>query len=293
MSQPRLKNPVRCSAKNFCKRIGFTLVELLVVIAIIGIMIGMLMPAVQSTRESARRCACANNLAQLGMALHNYEYAMETLPPGVINPNGPIASVATGQDVGFLVLMLPYIEKGNIANNFDVKVGTYAPGNALARAIEIELFVCPSEYVDSNTAGTAGASSYAGCHHGSEAPIDVDNNGVLYLNSAIAYDDITDGSSNTIMVGEFLPHEDTLGWASGTRSSLRNTSKIIPRPSVARGVAAPVVAPNIVGGFGSRHPGGAQFCLAGGEIKFLSNYIDPKIFSNLGNRKDGAMLGRL
>ena len=269
---------------------GFTLVELLVVIAIIGILIGMLLPAVQSVRETARRCACASNLAQQGLAVHNYEYSMEKLPPGVINPKGPIATVEIGQHTSFLVLLLPYIEQTAIANNFDIKLGAYAPANALARAKEIELFICPSYFLSINDAGTAGATNYAGCHHATETPIDADNNGVLFLNSSIAYDDITDGGSNTILIGEFLPHGYTLGWASGTRSSLRNTSVIYsPEDWQIQSKQNPPPA-NFVGGFGSFHPTGSQFCFAGGEVKFLPTFTDVKLFNNLGNRADAVML---
>ena len=272
--------------------IGFTLVELLVVIAIIGILIGMLLPAVQAIRETARRCACANQVAQLGMAVHNYEYSMETLPPGVTDPNGPIASVELGQHIGFIVHLLPYMEQTAIANNFDISIGAYGAANAAARAQEIELLICPSFHVSANNAGTAGATNYAGCHHGSEAPIDADNNGVLFRNSAIAYDDITDGGSNTILIGEFLPFSRTLGWASGTRSSLRNTGTFMKHSDWLLADRAPLPPPNTVGGFGSMHPAGAQFCMAGGEVRFISTMVDPKVFSNLGNRADGVMTGR-
>ncbi|MEM9409492.1 MAG: DUF1559 domain-containing protein [Planctomycetota bacterium] len=273
-------------------RAAFTLVELLVVIAIIGILIGMLLPAVQSVRETARRCACASNLAQLGLATHNYEYSMETLPPGVINPNGPIPAVELGQHTSFLVLLLPYIEQSAIANNFDVKLGAYAPANAQARAKEIELFLCPSFFIYCNDSGTAGATNYAGCHHGTEASIDADNNGVLFLNSSLAYDEIADGGSNTIMIGEFMPHGYTLGWASGTRSSLRNSSGIERTKDWRLAEKMPPPPTNVVGGFGSFHPGGAQFCFAGGEVKFLSTMIDTKLLNNLGDRADGKMLDR-
>ena len=285
-----MNNKNLITRSRFNKRRGFTLVELLVVIAIIGILIGMLLPAVQQVREAARRTACANNMAQLGLALHNYEFAHEHLPPGVVDKKGPILSQPVGLHVGFLVELLPYIEQNGIANNFDKTIGTYAKANAPARAMAIPTYGCPSFGAQINDLGTAGLTNYAGCHNSVEAPIDVDNDGVLFLNSKVTFADMTDGSTNTIMIGEMLPYPGSLGWASGTRSSLRNTSELITGNQFAALRLTPP-APNEVRGFGSMHPAGANFCMAGGSVVMLRKGINPKLFSNLGNRADGAMMG--
>ena len=127
------------------KRLGFTLVELLVVIAIIGILISLLLPAIQASREAARRCSCDNKLVQLGVALHNYEAAYEVLPPGVVEAKGPVRSEPIGYHVGWMVQILPYIEEDVTFNHVDFSKGVYQKTNAPVRAIPIELFICPSD----------------------------------------------------------------------------------------------------------------------------------------------------
>ncbi len=276
---------------------AFTLVELLVVIAIIGVMVGLLLPAVQAAREAARRMSCSNNLAQLGLAAHNFEFSLEHLPSGVINPDGPIRSEPVGQHVGYLVQLLRYVEHQGIADNFDIAAGAYAEDNAEARANVINTFLCPSSASMMNEDHSAALAHYAGCHHHDEAPIAADNTGLLFLNSKVRYGEIYDGSSNTILIGEMLPYADSLGWASGTRATLRNTGTMINALNV-RGdrrlfPELPEDAdPLWVGGFGSHHPGGAQFCFADGSIRYLSESIDPELYPNLGHRADGAMMGR-
>lgn len=278
---------------NIRGRLAFTLVELLVVIAIIGILVSLLLPAVQAAREAARRCQCSNNLGQLGLAMHHYEFNTEHLPAGVTNADGPIRNEAIGQHVSWTVQILPYIEQGNVFKHFDQEAGAYAAANLPVRQQRIGILICPSfggrsESEDSKVVVT----TYAGCHHDREAPIDDDNNGVLYLNSHIRMGQILDGTSNTILLGEMLPQSDTLGWVSGTRASLRNTGSLRGHASSAVPNDNPTPAGSlVVGGFGSSHTGGAQFTFADGSVHFLSQTTEISLLKKLGHRADGEMMG--
>ena len=272
---------------------GFTLVELLVVIAIIGVLVALLLPAVQAAREAARRSSCLNNISQLALAVHNYEFAVEHLPAGVINPDGPIRSEADGQHVSWLVQITPYVEMGNVYDQFDQAAGAYAPVNAAIRAVPVSLFTCPSFPGNEISEDKLSAvSTYAGCHHDVEAPIDTNNNGLLFLNSDIRYTDIKDGSSQTMLIGEIWPGDNELGWVSGTRATLRNTSRANQHPP-RRG--EPVVAPPgplEVGGFGSGHPGLFLMALADGSSRALQEDVEPNVLRELGNRADGTIQSR-
>jgi len=117
--------PIARHAHARSKRRAFTLVELLVVIAIIGILVSLLLPAVQAAREAARRVQCLNNVTQLGLSLHNYEFHHEALPAGVTNPDGPIRNEPQGIHVSWIVKILPYLEQNAAYRKFDQSLGAY------------------------------------------------------------------------------------------------------------------------------------------------------------------------
>jgi prepilin-type N-terminal cleavage/methylation domain-containing protein len=290
MTRWSVKSIGRCSRTAFA---GFTLVELLVVIAIIGILVGLLLPAVQAAREAARRCQCSNNLAQAGLAVHHFEFNNEHLPSGVTNPAGPVRSEPQGQHVSWIVRILPYIEQSTIFKHFDQDAGAYAPANLPARRQPLSILACPSQ-AHPDALKIDGSiiygSDYAGVHHDSEAPIDSNNNGLLFLNSRVRFGEIEDGSSNTLLVGEKLSEVQGLGWASGTRATLRNTGSQLESPKNLAVVPAAQVNALTVGGFGSAHTGGAQFVLADGSVRFLSSSIDAKLYRRLGHRADGELM---
>lgn len=278
-------------------RRGFTLIELLVVIAIIAILIALLLPAVQQAREAARRTQCKNNLAQIGLALHNYYDMWEVMPAGTVNPTGPIRWEEQGYHFSWTLALLPMLDQQPLFAHYDLSKGVYAPENAEVRNARISVYGCPSSLYSYRGKSPTGMeltpSSYAGCHHHEEAMIDVNQTGMFFLNSSVRYEEIPDGATNTIFIGEKLDTETTLGWVSGTRETLRNTGSINGPPDrhlpPHQQPQNPMPA-NHVGGFGSYHSGGAQFALGDGSVRFISENIDPQAFKNLGNRADGNIM---
>jgi prepilin-type N-terminal cleavage/methylation domain-containing protein len=207
-------------------RRAFTLVELLVVIAIIGVLIALLLPAVNAAREAGRRTVCRNNLMQISIALQHYDSSFETLPPGTINPTGPIVNEPKGNHTSWIAQILPQLGHQAIARHLDLQAGAYDPRNLPAAEVVISTLYCPSEMLSCSDDGRA-LSSYAACHNDVEAPIDTTNNGVMFLNSSVRERDLTDGASYTLFVGEKRNEPKDLGWLSGTRATLRNTGTVI------------------------------------------------------------------
>lgn len=199
------------------KHRAFTLVELLVVIAIIGILVALLLPAVQAAREAARRSSCTNNVRQLVLGIHNYELAFDHLPVGTTNDTGPIENKPPGHHMSWIARTLPYIGEQNRAVHLDMKLSAYHMLNDPVRQTWFSILMCPSY------PGMAEpVSIYAACHNDREAPIDEDNNGSFILNRKLTLEDIKDGATYTIFVGEKFVDEYDLGWLSGTPATLRN-----------------------------------------------------------------------
>ena len=125
------------------RRGGFTLIEMLMVLTVIGIIVGLLLPAIQSARETARRTQCGQHLLQLGIALGNYASTHRVFPPGVVNDKGPIASRPKGYHVGWPVQILPFIEQGNIYRHIDFRRGVYDAANSTALGTPLEAVDLP------------------------------------------------------------------------------------------------------------------------------------------------------
>jgi prepilin-type N-terminal cleavage/methylation domain-containing protein/prepilin-type processing-associated H-X9-DG protein len=288
-------------------RAGFSFIELLVAVTIIGILVAILLPAVSAAREAARRVACSKNLAQLILAVHNYQNIHEMVPPGTIDTQGPIRNVAKGYHHNWIVQILPYLEQRNAWEAIDKRAGVYDPRNARVARLRLDVLVCPSQPTT-----TTPESCYAGVHHDTEAPIDVNNNGVFFLNSRVRYEDVTDGSAQTIFLGEVPPELGGLGWMSGTRATLRNVGLAAGLAGTTRAGGALTAQSAIeeilegqqpdvrkkmreelvlaVGGFGSMHPGGSQFAFGDGRVSYVGGTASPQVMQLLANRSDGRLL---
>ena len=299
----------RCSCAPRQGR-GFTLIELLVVIAIIGLLIALLLPAVQSAREAARRSQCLNNLKQIGLALANYESAQKTLPPGYITGVDP-----TGNDLGpgwgWASMILPQIEQAPLfsAINFSIPIV-----GQTVRLTTLSAYLCPSDPAPLawpvsmrdasgnpiSLLGQVAASNHVGVFGTSDPGVDGD--GLFYRNSAVAYRDITDGLSQTLAVGERGHRLGEATWTGSVPGAVLfpadNDGIGYPRAEDAAGMIlghaggrrGPGDPNGEVNQFFSEHPGGVNFLFADGSVRFLKTTLSSPTFHALATRAGGETL---
>jgi prepilin-type N-terminal cleavage/methylation domain-containing protein/prepilin-type processing-associated H-X9-DG protein len=337
------------------KRIGFTLIELLVVIAIIAVLIGLLLPAVQKVREAASRAKCANNLKQIGLALHGYHDVYQQFPYGGSGYTGGYTWSGVGSNTGvswnnWRVLILPFMEQDNLYHQIQNGMAgqtdfSASPSSGWLTAFRglpaqttiLATYQCPSDpqanmlhivgnvpwAVAPGAVGQTGAiASYFGCAgpmaiggtcgfcstSGSPCPCyntesglgsQVTPNGGRGLFSmrktTVAMANITDGTSNTLAVGEEAARMVGSTYGGGMSWVHRQWMEPYSMTSTVWGVNAATDA-NLVNlgyyaqGFGSFHTGGANFVLVDGSVRFITSSIDLPTFNSLGTKGDGEVV---
>jgi prepilin-type N-terminal cleavage/methylation domain-containing protein/prepilin-type processing-associated H-X9-DG protein len=302
---------------------AFTLVELLVVIAIIGVLIALLLPAVQSAREAARRTACANNLKQLGLGLVNYEHTFQAFP---------FACSWDRRTGTWGAMLLPFIEQIGVYNQFDFKRAMFTTPNKATATLPIAAFVCPSDSDASQAImsqrcncceggpvrshvtwypasmgpthddrcafcpGGQGAYCCQGGNYGTNPP------GAFAgmfgrVEVSIEARQVTDGMSNTILLGESIPSQCFHNTLYGKNFPIAGTQ--IPLNTMRDDVDANWNQDQLhqfnahyeACGFKSRHPSGGQFAFADGSVQFLHTTIDFRVYNALGSRAGGEAIG--
>jgi prepilin-type N-terminal cleavage/methylation domain-containing protein/prepilin-type processing-associated H-X9-DG protein len=300
-------------------RSAFTLIELLVVIAIIAILIGLLLPAVQKIREAANRIKCSNNLKQLGLAIHNYHDANGYIPystsPWYEGTPAP-GTVLNGR--GWITESLPYLEQDNLAAKLEITrtqdFFTYGPDSLAGTNTQpwattvLRLLRCPTDglspqqtatfnyqwnprpsaitnykgVIGDNRMGGAGTGQPNDCHFTPNCP------GMFYRNSYQTRQNfavVTDGLSNTFFVGEDVPyhnHHSALYYANGDYASCHQPLNFFPKPP------DPDNWP-IVMSFRSLHPGGANFLMGDGGVRFVRQGIDFTTYRALCTKAGGEV----
>jgi prepilin-type N-terminal cleavage/methylation domain-containing protein/prepilin-type processing-associated H-X9-DG protein len=310
--------------RKIMKRIrGFTLVELLVVIAIIGILVAILLPAVQAARESSRRTQCANNLKQLSLALHNYHDTYRVLPPGYLNIH-TAAGIRKG-NWGWGAFILPFVEQINLAN----RIGVTGQYNSMAKAFDaglapdmqkrVDVFRCPTDIGPiindipariptghTNTSDFPVAlSNYIACNSSGQLRAnfgvpDGDANGMFMRHRlAVGLNSVTDGTSNTIALGErgYQIREAGVGlhkcWAGLVFGCPGNRGGGNDEIAACLGSFVQKINqfPNCRRNFNSLHPGGAQFAFADGHVTFINQEINHNLDAPVNSTAE-ALAGR-
>ncbi len=290
---------------------AFTLIELLVVIAIISILMGMLLPAVQKAREAAARIACANNLKQLGLAMHMYHNDHERLPPSRLGPT----------QATWAVLILPYLEQDNLYRTWDFRPdglrGIYVLQSPMARQTSVKVYFCPSRrssgelsvwgdfaQYDPNdpqqqlvhVPGALGDYAALVDRSGQDSPCHYvpSLHGAFEMGRGLSFSAFTDGLSNTLLIGEKHVPITRHGYGWWDCSLYDGTTSPFSSFCSTRAASAdlpPTTHPQDMGWkFGSRHMTVVQFCLGDGSVRPIPTTINPYTFELLGNRNDGQVI---
>jgi prepilin-type N-terminal cleavage/methylation domain-containing protein/prepilin-type processing-associated H-X9-DG protein len=305
-------------------RHGFTLVELLVVVAIIGILVALLLPAVQYAREAARRTECSNNLHQLALAAHTYHDALRVLPSGMLNwltPPGQ-QNPPKFRSVSLFALMLPQLDNGPLAAqwNYNDPRQNVTSGRT---AVVLPTLICPSDNLPSTKVGTVfpmfnragdrfALTSYGGIggtrsYHPNRATLD----GIFFINSDTSMGTISDGVSQTLMFGERLHKDFDYDLNAGNRSKMSwgwgYWSPTSGLPGVGDVTLGTLVSINYrhppgitvtdaledarVTAMGSNHSQGANCAMADGSVKFVSQSIVLTALQRMGTKSANDVVG--
>jgi len=307
---------------------GFTLVELLVVIAIIGVLVALLLPAVQAAREAARRMSCASNLKNIGLAMQNYHDVSLAFPIGITNPTPNVTTVVNSQWT-WPTRLLPFLEQGGLYQQLNVGIGTVPlptdPASPLRNLVmmPIKIYMCPSDAANAKPFNDF-LSGYPKLNYPAGKPMvmwrDIEQDSGL-ANRSTRMVDVTDGTSNTFMCGERavakLNTFISMGGIWPTQVGSNNAYTFDANPPNQSYPAAGLTASgqccnsandpnNIRGSATSMHPNGLQFVFVDGSVKFISNNIDSRrctpnmsciaagtwsVYSRLYYRNDGVPVG--
>ena len=297
-------------------RTGFTLIELLVVIAIIGVLVALIMPAVQSAREAANRTQCINNLKQLGLAAQEYHDSYGSFPAGwycdQVNDSNCLPTLAQAYMWNGMTGLFAKVEAGNLYNTLNINLQTNDLANTTGVRMTMNLFVCPSNRRavttsstnTSNTAAKLGPSDYranmaAGYNSGitpsytggttdptnttdsnGVAQLGIFDNGLGYMDSGVSIADVTDGTSNTILMGETL----TGTWAEASACCVRTTvDRTINKPIQISGT-------NYYTYWMSKHPGVVNFMKCDGSVQTVTNQIKKDVLVKMMTRNGGEAI---
>jgi prepilin-type processing-associated H-X9-DG protein/prepilin-type N-terminal cleavage/methylation domain-containing protein len=292
---------------------GVTIVELLVVMAILGFLTALLIPALQAAREAGRRSACANHLRQIGVAFHSYEESHRSLPAGYVSSVKP-GGAESGPGWGWAALLLNYVEENSLRGHLRFDRPIEDPSNSANRTKLIAVYLCPSDSTESIWSTFSGWGDFGPAPEtkicdlpsanyvamSGNGDLGVAGSGLFFSNSNIGFNQITDGSSHTIAVGERSRLIAQATWVGSITGALlpfgidgSDGSYYLFEPSSAM-VLGRTGVPNFPGNatsnmgmFSSQHYGGINFVFADGHVTFLSSGTDPQLFDALSTRAGG------